>query len=533
MRKIMRKISFYIILMISILLGNGCADTSIENTNNPDRDDLLSRPDNYPGVVSGGFVALFRPFDAYFGNTNMEWTADYITMTNNVNSWWSQFKVEPRPQFNNTLANTNLNAVTGFCFQRWYAAIASANDVLRKIDVEGRPFFIGNNQANGVNVTRTQGVRAGCYFVRAMAYGYLATMFDQAWVVTETTDVTAPQTLVDYRTVMLRAQADFDSVIAICNRVTFTLETSFMPTQGSPYNSAQLQQLSRTYAANFLAQNARTKAENDSNQAVNGQNKWERIRDLTANGMTQDFVLTLDGINWENGIITIAGLDWYWRVDHRIIRLMDTSYAKRFPLTATSLPPVDTTRPNVVDRRIFPSRGYFRYESGLAFFRPDRGPQLRSHYRFSRYDAIYATTGIGPCVFLYAETNRLLRAEALAMTGDLAGARAILNDPALRRKSVGQLPDVSAGATREQILFEIFKERDIELMLTDYGIHFKDMRRRDMLQAGTVLHFPVPVTQLEIVGQRAYTFGGQSAAGTVGTASGNRSWLTTESGTTP
>ncbi len=60
----------------------------------------------------------------------------------------------------------------------------------------------------------------------------------------------------------------------------------------------------------------------------------------------------------------------------------------------------------------------------------------------------------------------------------------------------------------ELIYDAIFYERDIELMLTGFGTAFFDMRRRDMLQKGTLLHLPIPGGQLMLIGEDFYTFGG-------------------------
>ena len=45
-------------------------------------------------------------------------------------------------------------------------------------------------------------------------------------------------------------------------------------------------------------------------------------------------------------------------------------------------------------------------------------------------------------------------------------------------------------------------------MLTQGGTGFFDMRRRDNLQRGTILHFPVPAAELEIIGAEWYTISG-------------------------
>jgi len=49
---------------------------------------------------------------------------------------------------------------------------------------------------------------------------------------------------------------------------------------------------------------------------------------------------------------------------------------------------------------------------------------------------------------------------------------------------------------------------DVECILTGMGVGYFDMRRRDMLQRGTILHFPVPATELEAVNVPVYTIGG-------------------------
>ena len=66
--------------------------------------------------------------------------------------------------------------------------------------------------------------------------------------------------------------------------------------------------------------------------------------------------------------------------------------------------------------------------------------------------------------------------------------------------------------TEEVVEDAIFYERQIELPLTGMGIEYFDMRRRNMLQAGSLLHFPVPAQQnLTIELENPYyTFGGVS-----------------------
>ncbi len=497
----MKRLFIPLLAAATLLTMASCADLNVNNPNNPDTRRVLATPQDLQGIVSGAFVTLYNPWQGYQHNVHMEWTADYVTMTNAFRGFWNFFKVEPRVPWDNTLANSS-GDITSIPFQRWHAAISNANDVIRAIEVEGKS--AGTPAVNAATL-------AGAWFVRAMALGYLATSFDKAYIVSPTQDLGQRLDFSNYREVMAEAQRSFDRVIKVCDSVQFTLPASFINTP-VPYSNVRLGRLARTYAANFLVQNARNRTENS-------QTNWARVLELTAQGMTEDYVINLDGNNWQNWFVEIAGLAWYWRTDHRVIRHMDPTYPTGYPSTGT-LRQADTTR----DARAREATGYFKYESSLAFFRLDRGPQLRSHYRFSRYDDLYLADGIGPCVFLYAETNRLLRAEALVMqaTPNIPAAVELLN--AGRRTTVGRLAPLPPTATREEVLNAIFVERDLELMMSDFGIHFKDMRRRDALQRGTILHFPVPAVELAARQEALYTYGGGAGDGT-NTANGSNSWL--------
>ena len=70
------------------------------------------------------------------------------------------------------------------------------------------------------------------------------------------------------------------------------------------------------------------------------------------------------------------------------------------------------------------------------------------------------------------------------------------------------------------MLEAIFYERDVELIQTGYGIAFFDMRRRDMLQPGTMLHFPIPAKELMVMQMPLYTFGGVANADGINTSDG-------------
>ena len=102
--------------------------------------------------------------------------------------------------------------------------------------------------------------------------------------------------------------------------------------------------------------------------------------------------------------------------------------------------------------------------------------------------------------------NDMYMAEALANKAapDLAGAAAVIN--AGTRVTRGNLPPVAADA--QEIRDAIHYERSVEFAYTAPFLGFCEMRKENLLQAGTLLHFPVPGTALESIPADYYTLGG-------------------------
>ena len=48
----------------------------------------------------------------------------------------------------------------------------------------------------------------------------------------------------------------------------------------------------------------------------------------------------------------------------------------------------------------------------------------------------------------------------------------------------------------------------IEMLLDSPGLTFFEMRKENLLQSGTLLHFPVPGSALEAIPADYYTYGG-------------------------
>ena len=159
------------------------------------------------------------------------------------------------------------------------------------------------------------------------------------------------------------------------------------------------------------------------------------------------------------------------------------------------------------DQRIFTD---FEY-SGLQWLQATRGYYHYSNYRSKRYDPAFSLgDGLTP-EFMKAE-NDMLRAESrIYGTADFAGAASIIN--AGTRVSRGGMTAV--GATLLELERAIHQERMVECQVTGLGLQYFEMRKKNLLQKGTLLNWPLPARTLEVfkVALPFYTFGGGTGDG--------------------
>lgn len=503
--------SRYINLFFVIaLMFSSCLDLDIPNPNDPTTDMVLSDPGNLTSITGGILNGVFGPYEAssfYSINSSLEWTADHTTMTNNVLSWWAVFKTEPRQQVPNTISWPNKASMLD-PWNQWNGTVVNANTVIRTLE---------ENDDLSDELT---GLLATNYFARGMALGYISNVFDKGYVVPLSGDPSYVPVLVPYQEVRAEALANIERAIELFEEVPgFVLPSSLL--NGLGYTSAEMVALCHTYYAHILVSSAR-------NVTQNAATDWSLVKQHAQAGINRDFTINADGSNILHTFQYGSGIFWYFRVDHRIIRHFNPNLPKRFP-NNTEAPSSPYTADFVKgagyngDKRL---DAYFLFEPDLSFYNPARDAgRLRSHYRIKRYDALYDAQGVGASVFMYRYANQLLLAEAEAMTDNLTAAINILNNPANPRIAVGELPPIASTLTKQEVLDIIFAERDIELGRTDFGLPFFDMRRKNALQIGTVLHLPVPADELVTQGFEVYTFGGVDAADGINTSDGSNSWL--------
>ena len=487
----MKRRLFKITSIVFITLGMltySCADLEVENLVEPDSSKALANPSDLMNLAGGAFRTFHNAMQEYDGPAlAMTGMADQGTCSHG-NAAMNDLSHEPRT------ATSFVNSLTYPYFpiveHPWgetYAAISAVNDVLRAIEEKG--VEIGDDGED------TEMTRAWSYFVTGAAHGYLGLIFDQANIIKwdtdlETLTLSPWQDLIDVSLELL------DQSITLCAGNTFSVPENWMA--GDSYSSDELGALASSYAARILAYSSRNKAHND---AID----WSKVLTYAQNGIEKSLNPLLgDNYEWYDMYMVYQIYPGWGRVDHRIINIMDNDYPSRWP-NDNVWPNGDPGAAVSDDARLLSDFGYLADQG----FKPERGYYHFTHYRLSRYDYVISQVWYGnqPHASFLVWENKMLEAEALVRTGNVGGAVAILNDPDGARKVRGGLPSISASDAAT-VLLRIFDEKDVELITTGVGIGFFDMRRRDRLQNGTILHFPVPVTELEIVQLPVYTIGG-------------------------
>jgi len=401
------------------------------------------------------------------------------------NSGMRDTSSEPRIAWDNNSTYGSSNITESF-FNSMYSVLADSNGLVKSLDA-------------GTNFSDNDLIEALSRFGQAATIGSLAQVFNKVYVSDETGTLNEGLAFT-YAEAMAIAIQKIDLAIAAADRGSFTVSEQI---NGQSYSSAEFSQYLNSYAARLLATSARNATER---AALN----WTKILGYANNGLTFDVTILGDGYNsWYSEWPIYMIYPGWARVDLRTINMMDNSYPDYWPAGETTLPPATSA-----DARLSSDYGYLSSQA----FPANRGTYHWSTYRHKRYDS-YTNSGWETYhpEFLAAE-NDLYKAEALMRTGNMSGAAAVLN--AGTRSTRGGLANV--GSDQADVAAAIHYERMVELGQTGLGLAFFEMRGLDLLQEGTLLHFPVPGASLDANKEAAYTFGGTT--GVAGQDYSNGGW---------
>jgi hypothetical protein len=487
MKKHIYKISGFLFLMAFTL---GChKDLDVEYNNLPNTEKVWETPEGAYGMVQGTFFNWYMTVTSSISPRMAMWVMADQGTCSWANSGMYHLSSEPRVGFNNTTSYTYANIFETF-YEDLYGNLAIANNSLKAI--EGGMEF-------GEDGADTEKVQAMGYFIQGLSLGYLGLTYDKCFIMTENTDLESDIPTSDYPVVLAQAISSLDKCIEICDNGHFTIEESWI--NGSTYSAAELKQLASSFAARFLVYGSR-------NAEQNSQLDWAKVLEYANNGIQKDLAPYMDNSNWKCWYKYYTVRPGWARIDCRIINLMDSRYPWRFPDDGKNPPAAQSE-----DNRIHSD---FSFNSSNNM-KPERGYYNYSNYEYTRTS--YAiTTHTGNVVDFPVTENDLFKAEAYVHLGNLSEAINIIN--AGTRVTRGGLNPLPANSNEVKVMKAIFYERDIELIQTGFGNDFFDMRRRDMLQAGTMLHFPIPAKELMVLQMPNYTFGGVSNADGINTSNG-------------
>lgn len=540
------KYSILTLVLLAITLPmNGCADLAVDNLNDPTREAVLGDADNTLKLLSGGF----RTF--YIASINtpaiaIQLMSDQQSTTNLVDQWWD-FAEEPRLQLDNT---TSYSAAFQFSyfFGQYNSAIATANIFIDSIENEGDSIMDGTEDV-------TDQVLSQAFFLRGIARGYIGMMYDQGYLLDADFDESTPPEDVEFATyqqIITAALSDLDRSIELAgNAGNFTF--SAMPNSSDSWTQAEFLDIVNSYAARIAAGEARTASEAESldwgqiqeyaDAGIGGPNAASGLTDFTASnvGSSGEFANYLS--DYSNFLVAggLADGAGYLPTDVKQIHLLDPDYPTVYPAenvdgASLTLPPAESDDPRL---------DYYNYTTNIGFINAQRNAGLATNYWSARMFAFndWWPSDYGVYLFTSVE-NDMLRAEAQLMSNSPLDAAQTLNNSTAGSGTISlsvDLPSVQLGyypqnglsggynylGTESVAEFQwaLLREYSVELdQMGGVGLQWFFMRRHDLLQEGTATMYPVPASELELLGRSVYTFGGVDNAGSEGTASGANSW---------
>lgn len=461
------------IALIAILSFSSCQDfdTDLEviNTENPNDDTI-----NFdPAAVEATAGTLYQNW--YMANSNytsigmsMNTMAD-ISSCSWGNAGMRDTSSEPRVAWNNTTGYSNANFLAT-PFNAMYSVLNDANTVMSQYN-------------NGAEFSNREMIAAVAKFAQALSIGYLALNFDQIWLSDED-GAKNDGNSAGHKEAMAFALTKIDEAIAICNSNTFEVPSSWFT---QPLSNVDLGRILNSYGARMLTMNSRNSADDSSND-------WSKVLTYANNAVNTDFEINHDDVVWYDLFKTYLVYPGWARIDLYVINKMSSSTPDYWPAAEVILPEGASD-----DARLVSDFEYLDSQN----FRPERGSYHYSNYRYSRYDQ-YITQWTIPTTEVAKAEIDMYKAEANLNLGNLGAAADIIN--AGTRTTRGNLLPVQVNANT--ISDAIHYERIVEMPLLSAGLSFYEMRKKDLLQQGTLLHFPVPGAALLSIPADIYTFGG-------------------------
>lgn len=500
------KTKVYLLSLLTTLLVTSCdgyfSGMNIKNEYAPDINTVMNDASQYPSLLSGVCTSYWSALLGY-GNEAI-WplssSADqYAPGAGNFNfKTWAYYDGFEKPEIDNSNESATFPKAIWYDF---YGMINTLKNILTAID-NGAIYTEGGQDA-------TYKILANSYFLMGACYTEMALLFDQCFIITETTDVSAitGESLEPASTVQATALDYFDRCIRICNEQGDFSNLSGMFPNNTMATGSKLKQLANFMAARCLAYFPRTKEETASVD-------WNRVLNYAKDGLTEDIVATLPNNDYSQWTLVqnAAPTGGWARIGMRILKMMcpDDPNAQ-WPLprdfeSTSTLPELSSP-----DHRLLTDFVYtpdHRSPAGTSF----TGYTNYSPYSLNRFND-YAVDGNGD-EYLYTKTeSELIYAEALLNTCRSGDAVTLIN---VTRQGRGRLNDLTAASTKDEVTRALYYERFVECDFPYPATSFYDRRRTPVdefqLTTRSFRQLPVPCYELNTYGVENYTFGGEMDA---------------------
>jgi hypothetical protein len=508
-------------ILFSAFLLFGCADLAVDNKNNPSTEDVISSFSDVEALVSNQYLQWWNGTQKnYPGMTLSVMAMEGSSSWGNFGMW--QLSRFPREAFVNDPSAAD-RFMSSTPWSNMYTAISGAVDGLQ---------LISNPNITAPTVEAENRMKSFANFVLGISHGFIANHFDQGFVVDENTDLVTLQ-FSPYNEVLDAAIAKLDLAISQAPDGSFaSLPSSWI--NGNAFTPAQFRRVMNAYAARFIVSNPRTTAEY-------AQIDWQRVLNYTNAAITDadgDFIVQADGeLMWSRLHSLMQDATWH-RASPYLIGRTDESGNFTTWLN-TPIENRDQILITTSDRRIAGQEASgdlipkstvpgtdFRFV-GPAAFNPARGTWYRSFYRHYRNQEMYLNGFVGPMQHLRVAEVDLMRAEALWNLNKVTNRPQVVALVNKYRVGRGGLAPITIADSDNVIFSALRYEFEIETYSTAAGLAF--YRKRGWghlpgttqhgggawggLPTGTVIHFPVPAGELDLLGLVYYTFGGVGNAG--------------------
>lgn len=499
------KTKTYLLSLLTIFVTS-CDDyfsgMDIKDEYSPNIGVVMSDANQYPSLLSGVCSSYWSALLGY--SNEAIWplgtvSDSYAPGAGNFNlKTWAYYDGMEKPEIDNTIEDSTFPKAIWYDF---YGMINTLKNMLVAVD-NGAVYTESGKDA-------TYKIKANAYFLMGTCYTEMALLFDQAFLITESTDIEAisGESLVPAATVQAKALEYLDKCIEICNQKGDFENLDGLFPNGTMATGDKLKRLANFMAARCLAYFPRTKEETNKVD-------WNKVLSYAKDALQEDIIATLpnnDYAQWTMAQNASPTGGWA-RINMRVIKMMAPNdpnamwpLPKDFPGTATLPEIVSPDHRMITDFIYTPEQ---KSPAGTSF----TGYQNYSPYSLNRFND-YANSGEGD-EYLYSKTESdLIYAEALLNTDGVISAVPLVN---LTRVNRGHLTDITAASTKENVLRAIYYERFVECGFAYPATPFYDRRRTPIddfqLTTRSFRQLPVPYIELKFYGLESYTFGGEKDA---------------------